>query len=82
MRNQLNFSGKYECADTLRVSAHQNGVERELLTIKEKRIVNKNSGVEFQVCYCSIYDDCWTLGNGNVPEPIPSCDEFEYNISC
>ena len=28
--------------------------------------------VEFSVCYCSIYDDCWTVSLGE-NEPIEGC---------
>lgn len=24
-------------------------------------------------CYCSVYDDCWTVGGGNLPEPTREC---------
>jgi hypothetical protein len=82
VRNKLNYTGEYFCSDTLSGSAHENGIERKLLTIKEKLVIDKNSGIEFSICYCSIYDDCWISGTEHAPQKVDSCKKFDYNVSC
>jgi len=82
VRKKLNYTGEYSCSDTLKGSAHENGIERKLLTINEKLLVTKGSGIEFEVCYCSIYDECWISGTEQSPYEVSSCADFNYNISC
>ena len=30
-------------------------------------------GTSANGCYCSVYDDCWTVSGGNLPEPTREC---------
>lgn len=82
VRDKLNYKGAYFCSDTMKGSAHQNGIERKLLTINERLMITKSSGIKFEVCYCSIYDECWISGIEQSPYEVGSCENFKYNISC
>lgn len=57
------------------------GSDRSLLTLPsggraEKFWVEAQQRLHTQVCYCSVYDECW-LADGDAPEPTPQpvCSE-------
>jgi len=39
----------------------------------------RNLGLAFEFCYCSIYNDCWTLSSAN-EEPEEGCNRLKDNI--
>lgn len=32
-----------------------------------------NSQLQIELCYCSIYNDCWSTSRANKPQPVSSC---------
>jgi hypothetical protein len=45
------------------------------------KVLDNLSSVKIEVCYCSIYDECWVTDKGNQPKPIEICsidDEHKF----
>lgn len=36
-------------------------------------ILAENDNLQIELCYCSIYDECWLVDRSNEPKPIPQC---------
>ena len=35
---------------------------------------------EMSVCYCSVYEECWTVSNHHGTESIPACPSFDASF--
>ncbi|WP_300527188.1 hypothetical protein [Maricaulis sp.] len=41
---------------------------------RTRRLINQLYGrIDIQACYCSIYDECWTVTFQTEPEPVRAC---------
>ncbi len=37
------------------------------------KLLVENDNLQIELCYCSIYDECWLVGRSNEPKPIAQC---------
>lgn len=37
------------------------------------KFIDANKHIEIELCYCSIYDECWLTSRNNTPRPIDEC---------
>ncbi|MFD2166363.1 hypothetical protein ACFSJY_08790 [Thalassotalea euphylliae] len=40
-------------------------------------ILKKDGTVNIEICYCSIYEECWLTDRNNKPKPVTQCDISE-----
>lgn len=38
-----------------------------------KELVKADDSISIELCYCSIYDECWVIERNNRPTPIEAC---------
>ena len=36
-------------------------------------VFNANTKIEIELCYCSIYQECWTVNRANKPKQVKQC---------
>jgi hypothetical protein len=39
-----------------------------------KSLLEADKQVSIELCYCSIYQECWVIDRGNRPQPVSQCD--------
>ena len=38
-----------------------------------KKLLSIDNSISIEICYCSIYEECWLIDRESIPEPIASC---------
>ena len=38
------------------------------------KLLVENDNLQIELCYCSIYDECWLVDRYNEPKPIAQCN--------
>ena len=38
-----------------------------------KALRNIDDNITIELCYCSVYEDCWVIDRSNTPTPVESC---------
>lgn len=58
-----------------RILSPQNDIKPLVYTGKQaKEMLAIDQFVKINICYCSIYDECWLTSRTNEPQPIESCE--------
>lgn len=59
------------------------GQRVEVLTVADDTIarslrtkINDQSRLTIEACYCSVFEDCWTVGFFTRPEPVNACPDY------
>ena len=82
VRNGLGYNGKYICSDTMKNTAQENGAERKLVIISESLKVQKSTPIKLELCYCSVYEDCWVSSTEEGNYRVDNCSSFTETLQC
>lgn len=39
-----------------------------------KTFLERDKNIEIEICYCSIYEECWVIDRVNQPSPVEQCE--------